>query len=241
MQCEHAQEFLSEYVFGDMDRALAVTLENHLSACKPCAEAVDGLRRLWVTLDEMPLVDPPASFHASLMERISRQETQATRPLTPLRLWKAVPALLAYAAAAVILLLGVEAVQVQRATLGPVGALLSIVRPVPPLQTQKADWMPNGQGGGVLTVTIQANKQVNGAASRHHFVLRLLRKSGTIIPGTKPSLTDGEVTSDQPTLLSVPLDFTPSEETDSLEITLTPADSSTQDGQTVSISLTPVR
>jgi hypothetical protein len=69
----------------------------------------------------------------------------------------------------------------------------------------------------------------------------LLRKSGTIIPGTKPSLTDGEVTSDQPTLLSVPLDFTPSEETDSLEITLTPADSSTQDGQTVSISLTPVR
>ena len=65
MKCEHAQEFLSEYVTGEMDRALAVSLENHLMVCAPCSETVEGLRRLWHTLDDMPVIEPPPSFHAA--------------------------------------------------------------------------------------------------------------------------------------------------------------------------------
>ena len=57
MQCDHAQEFVSEYVTGEMDQALAVTLENHLSACAACAGTVEGLRRLWTTLDQLPVVE----------------------------------------------------------------------------------------------------------------------------------------------------------------------------------------
>src|SRR5947209_2154263 len=126
MKCEHAQEFLSEYVTGEMDRALAVSLENHLAVCEPCTETVEGLRGLWLTLDDMPLIEPPASFHASLMDRIAAEQIREERAArAPIRVpaWRGVmqPRVFAYAAVAIVLLLGAELVQVQRAALGPLG------------------------------------------------------------------------------------------------------------------------
>ena len=229
MQCEHAQEFLSEYVTGDMDQALAVTLENHLRACEPCAEAVESLRRVWSTLDELPTIEPPATFHASLMERISadieRQERAAKAPVR-LPVWRAFvqPRSFAYAAAAVALILGAELVQVQRAALGPVGTILNIVRPAPVLQMHKVEWMPNDHNGGTLTVRIQAHAQANGAALRQHARIEVRHADGTPLQEPGPALKEGEVSSDQPASFAIPLTFTPRQNADVVDVTLSSND-----------------
>jgi anti-sigma factor RsiW len=240
MQCEHAQEFLSEYVTGEMDRALAVTLENHLTACNACTEAVEGLRQLWRTLDQMPTVEPPPTFHAALMERISLEQAQEQRAArAPVRApsWRRVfqPQVFAYAAVAVLLLVGAELVQVQRAALGPVGAIVSILHPAPLLSAQRVEWQPSGQGGGTMTVLLQAHSQVNGAIGRQHAHLQLQRKDGANIPGADTSFRDVDLNSDQPTLISFRLGFTPSAATDVLRVTLTSIDGSSDDRRTVDI------
>src|SRR5437016_832085 len=140
MQCEHAQEFISEYVTGEMDAALAVSLENHLNGCEACRDTVDGLRRLWTTLEQMPVVDPPPSFHAAVMKRISEEEKAAERAAAQRQrvpAWRGLlqPRSFAYAAVALIVLLSAELVQVQRAALGPLGLVLNVLHPVPLLRS----------------------------------------------------------------------------------------------------------
>ena len=244
MKCEHAQEFLSEYVTGEMDRALAVTLENHLSICAPCTETVEGLRSLWCTLDEMPVIEPPSSFHASVMERIAAEQIQEERAArAPIRVpaWRGLmqPRALAYAAAAIVLLLGAELVQVQRAALGPLGLVLNIVHPMPLLQTQKVAWAPNGQGGGILTVSLQAHAQINGAVTRRHVRVDLHRNTGAALGAAASISKDGEIRSDQTTVMELPLNFTPHSGTDALEISLTPLEPAVEDPQTVTLPLAP--
>jgi anti-sigma factor RsiW len=240
MKCEHAQEFLSEYVTGEMDRALAVTLENHLRACASCTNTVEDLRRLWSTLDEMPTIEPPASFHANLMERIAAEQVQEERTVKPpLRVpaWKSLmqPRFYAYAAVAIILILGTEFVQVQRAALGPLGLVLNVLHPAPPLQSEKVAWTSNGQGGGTLSVSLQAHAQVNGAITRRHAVVHLHHGSGASSPISK----HGEISSDQSVVIELPLNFTPRAGTDTLDVSVTPPDSTGEDAQTVSLPLAP--
>src|SRR5947209_1672150 len=83
MQCQHAHELFSEYVAGHLDRALTVTIDNHLSQCAGCREDVAGLRRVWTNLNEMPAVELPPFFHENLMHRLdaelTSQETTAAR------------------------------------------------------------------------------------------------------------------------------------------------------------------
>src|SRR5439155_22094021 len=77
MQCDHAQELFSDYVTGETDRALTVSIENHLAACKGCRETVEDLRQAWAMLDQMPVVEPPPLFHANLMSRLTEEQTEA--------------------------------------------------------------------------------------------------------------------------------------------------------------------
>jgi anti-sigma factor RsiW len=243
MQCEHAQEFLSEYVTGDMDRALAVSLENHLAACGSCSDAVAGLRSVWRTLDDAPVVEPPPAFHAALMQRIGEEQARsesAARLSRRAPVWRSLlqPRALAYAATVLVLLAGAEIVQVQRASLGPVGVLFSLLHPTAALRTQNVEWVPNGQGGGVLEVALQANAQANGATTRRHVHVRLLRQSGGPVPGAANASADGDLTSGQVLTLSMPLDITPSATTDTLSVTLSPTDGA-QDSETVSIPVGP--
>jgi hypothetical protein len=246
MQCEHAQEFISEYVTGEIDRALAVTLENHLSACAACTEAVDGLRRLWTTLDQLPLVEPPVSFHVTLMNRISAAQSKEERDAkSPVRvsvlrgLFQ--PRVFAYAAVALVLLLSAELVQVQRAALGPLGLVLNVLHPAPLLRTQKVEWVSSGQGGGSLNVSLQSHAQINGAVSQMHFHLELTGRAPTGAPNSRPATFDGEITSDNVTMIKIPLAYTPGDVGESVRLTLTPVDAGAEQGQTIVIPLAPAK
>jgi hypothetical protein len=246
MQCEHAQEFISEYVTGEMDRALAVTLENHLSACAACTEAVDGVRRLWTTLDQLPVVEPSPSFHVTLMERISAEQSREEREAkAPVRgsTWRGLfqPRVFAYAAVALVLLLSAELVQVQRAALGPLGLVLNVLHPAPLLRTQKVEWNPNGQGGGTLKVLLQSHAQVNGADNQMHFRLQLTGRTAMLSSNIRQAVFEGEITSDKVTVIEIPLTYTPVDEGESVRVTLTPVDAGAEQGQTIVIPLAPTR
>ena len=245
MQCEHAQEFISEYVTGEMDTALAVSLENHLNICPICQDMVDGLRLLWTTLDQLPTVDPPPAFHDLVMKRITDEEIAADRAAAPkprMPSWRALlqPRSLAYAAVLLVLLLSAELVQVQRAALGPLGLVMKLIHPVPLLQAQSVEWMPNGQGGGTLKVRLQAHARVNGAVQRLHYHLQLDRKDGAAAPiRAMNPYREGDLVSGLTAVAELPLNYTPSDNTDALTITLTPAESGSQESQTIPIPLSP--
>ena len=241
MKCEHAQEFLSEYVTGEMDRALAVSLENHLTVCAPCTETEEGLRRLWHTLDDMPVIEPPASFHTAVMDRIAAEQIQverASRPVVRVPAWRGLlqPRVFAYAAAAIVLLLGAELVQVQRAALGPLGLILNVVHPVPALQRQTVEWKSNGLGGGALMVSLRAHAQVNGAVTRRHVRVELRRPE---LVSATPVAIEADIDSERSTVLEMPLSFTPDSTLDTLTVSVSSAEAAVDETQTLSLPLAP--
>jgi len=250
MQCEHAQEFFSEYVSGEMDRALAVTLENHLNACNPCSETVDGLRQLWETLDRMPIVEPPASFHASLMDRLAAepivQKRSAGAEVSASRFGRQFQVrALAYAATIVVLLMGAEFVQVQRAALGPLGVLINVLHPAPVLSMQHVEWKTASVStgdydpvSGTLSVVLQAHAQVNGAVARDRVHVQVKHANGAITPETARAFKDGLLTSERPETFTIPLVAAPHPETDVVEVTVTPFDGATPESRTVTIPIT---
>jgi hypothetical protein len=142
MQCETAQEHFSDYISQELDRAMTLSLENHLHACGRCQEEVAALRRAWTALDALPMVEPPMFFHENLMSRLSAEQAQVEEAAVARRAvwdWRALfrPRQLAYGAVALVLFLtGAEVVQTQRAGLGPVGWVVSLFRPA------KAVWSP---------------------------------------------------------------------------------------------------
>jgi len=244
MQCNHAQEFFSEYVTGDMDRALVIPLENHLASCSECRETVDGLRSVWATLDAMPLVEPPSNLHANLMQRIATEQTIQERDLIlPRRkfAWRGMfqARNLAYAAAALVLLVGVEWIQVQRAALGPLGWISTTTpRPTPLLETSRVQWMPDGQGGGTLSIRLQAHAHPDGSENRLRYQLQLVRKDGQGDPALRQAVRTGVITSQQPTIVSLPLSITPNDGVNTLSVILTNAEG-TGENETVAIPLSP--
>ena len=59
MKCEEAGELFSEYICGDMEGALSVSLEHHLSGCIDCRQAVaDVSRRFGVLSMRWRLLNP---------------------------------------------------------------------------------------------------------------------------------------------------------------------------------------
>jgi len=208
MQCQHAQELFSDYVAGQTDRALSVTLDNHLAACDRCRDEVAGLRRTWDTLDRIPDVDLPAYFHENLMSRLDAERVQAEeaalrkRALWDWRLLFRPRPLAAAAAALVVLLASVEVVQTQRAELGPIGWVRSLIHPAPPildLQTARTEWLP-GASGGMLVVHLRPAAETSGRANLLSFRLTAA--------GHPEIMAQGNLTSDQETVLSMPLSET---------------------------------
>jgi hypothetical protein len=70
MRCERAQELFSEYNEGNIQTALRVPLEDHLSTCDSCRTEMEGLRKIWTMLDTAPVIEPPADFRAVVWRRI---------------------------------------------------------------------------------------------------------------------------------------------------------------------------
>src|SRR5258708_5911317 len=77
MKCETAQELFSDYCEGALQRAMTLTLENHLGECSLCRSEVEGLKIVWATLDAAEVIDPPANFRETVWAKIAAHEEQA--------------------------------------------------------------------------------------------------------------------------------------------------------------------
>ncbi|HLK56114.1 MAG TPA: zf-HC2 domain-containing protein [Chthonomonadaceae bacterium] len=213
MNCKNATELLSDYVSGQLDRALTVSLENHLADCANCRKEAEGLRWTWSVLDDAPSVETPPFFHENLMSRIAADTAQAEaetarkRALWDWRNWFQVRSL-AYAAASVILLLvlmgGLHAVHASFDPIGPLLKLFSRPAPVLELQTGYYDWVPDAQGHGALEIHLQARPKADGSLNILHYHVNL---AGA--PRGSASALDAAVTSEKESTLRVPLNAPP--------------------------------
>jgi hypothetical protein len=232
MQCDHAQELFSDYVTGEIDRALTVSIENHLAVCKDCRETVGDLRQAWAMLDQMPVVEPPPLFHATLMGRLAEEQaqavTEAARPAVHWD-WRALfrPRALAFAATILILLMaGAEVVQTQRAALGPLGWMMNLFRPAPSaLQTARAEWVPDPvTGGGRITVYLKAKPVSVVAPTRYSYRLYLETQRKEPVASVEAPRREGEVSSETETTITWHSEMPPSDPSTALKIELSPAD-----------------
>lgn len=245
MQCQFAQELFSDSISDALDRAQKVSLDNHLSVCPDCREQVAGLRRVWTSLETLPVVEPPKFFHENIMDRIAieaAKEQEAKQASKSAGFdWHSlfrVRSLAAVMALVVLLLGGVEAVQTQRGSLGPLGAIAQgisslFAKPAPreapallSLQTAKAAWVPGGEnGGGSLTITLRANPLGNGARNEINFQV--------MQAGNPAPLASGVVTSTADKAAAIALPNPPAP--DSISVTLTAPNTSRTATQTIAL------
>ncbi len=73
MNCEEIKGLLSEYVDGALDQKTKALVDEHLSACKDCAEELASLKALVNELGSLESVAPPGDFLAQLHERMERR------------------------------------------------------------------------------------------------------------------------------------------------------------------------
>jgi hypothetical protein len=210
MQCKQAQELFSDHLAGQLDPALNVTLENHVRACETCRAEIAGLRRIWSSLDALPTVEPPPFFHDNLMHRINMEQDKAAEAAQRSGWnWRAIfqPRSPVFAAALLIIaLLGMGELHVQHASLDPIGAIWRLLSPpkapaVPGLETARAEWHPNGQGGGTLTLYLQAQPGTTVSVDSVNY--RVALKKHTVTE------SDLSVTADHETTASISLDSRP--------------------------------
>lgn len=224
MHCKQAQELFSDHLAGQLDPALNVSLENHERSCAACRAELAGLRRVWSELDALPSVEPPPFLHDNLMHRIGiEQEKMAETQRRNGWNWRALfqPRSPVFAAAMLLLLamLGMGGLHVQHASLDPLGALWHLVSPKSTTSsaiTARAEWHPSPQGGGSLTLYVQA--QPGTVASIH----ALNYSAG----GSKHVVPEGDtaIPSDHETTLTIPMESRPASD---LTLTVTPPDNST--------------
>ena len=81
MQCEKAQELISEYVDARLDDSLRTIFEAHLAACATCRVKTDLLNRTNQLFASLPQVEPPVGFTTRLRAHV---QEEATKP----NLWK---------------------------------------------------------------------------------------------------------------------------------------------------------
>jgi len=209
MKCDYAQELFSDYIMGETDRAITVSLENHLTECAPCREIVAGLRQVWTALDDMPVEEPPLYFHENLMHRLDAERAAAEDAAARKRAvwdWRALfrPRALAYAAIALVVVLTGAGVA-QQAGLNPFAGLLHRSRPAVAapvtLQTASAEWKPDASGSGTVIVHLQARPMPDGRVNTLFCQVKL--------SGYKGVAAQGLISSEKPTDLSLPMSALP--------------------------------
>jgi len=207
MQCQHAYELFSDYIAADIDRALLVSLENHLAGCRNCREEVDGLRRVWGALDELPSAEPQPFLHENIMSRLEAERIrveEASQRKRAIWDWRLLfrPRALALASAIIVLVLtGAHVTQpaVGARFFDPLGWLLSVCRPAaqpvaPEFQSGRADWLAGPQGGGTLVVRLKAASDAHGSIAYE-----------CSLGGSRSVLLKGRMASSQETTVNVRL------------------------------------
>ncbi|CCW35817.1 Putative zinc-finger [Chthonomonas calidirosea] len=179
MQCQDALELFSDYVSGDMDKALQAAFEAHLQQCPSCREGMQGFRQVWADLDRLPSVEPPPSLHERILAKLDEKPLQRQQPKlfgSWQLLWR--PQVLAAAALVLIVLLaGLQFTPVRHAALGLPDRLFGWLHPVrkPMLPQPTVVWQANENGqGGYLEVQFQVPATESKDAVLH-FTIALVR------------------------------------------------------------------
>src|SRR5437016_12815472 len=108
MQCDRAIDLFSDYCEGTLERAMQLTLENHIEGCAPCRYEVSDLSNTWATLDSAPRIEPPSDFRQRVWGLIESAEHSAHRKPARTFDWRSLlsrRALAWTAAAALVLIL----------------------------------------------------------------------------------------------------------------------------------------
>jgi hypothetical protein len=78
MRHEQVQDYLSAYIEGSLDSAIAAAIENHVRECDTCAREETTVRAVFRALDDPALyIAPPPMFHADVMRRVRLQQSGA--------------------------------------------------------------------------------------------------------------------------------------------------------------------
>ena len=233
MQCQFAQELFSDHIADALDRAQKVSLDNHLAECADCREQVAGLRDVWAALDTLPVMEPPKFFHENIMDRLAMEAAKEQEAKESAKSagfdWKSLfrARSLAFGAAALILLLGsLEAVQTQRSAMGPFGwvaGLFAKPAPAAPISIKNAQaiWVADGENGGSLNITLR----VSGSANLLNYTVTQA--------GNSASLASGNVAPDRDKIIKIQMPALPAP--DSLSIKITDSDSTRSAAQTLTL------
>jgi anti-sigma factor RsiW len=73
MKCEDVSKELIQYLDRRASSADRHEVEEHLAACLACHARAEELRKLWVVLDEVPIVEPSLGFDARMRARIAEE------------------------------------------------------------------------------------------------------------------------------------------------------------------------
>ncbi len=84
MKCGKIRELFSSYLESAMDGRQSAEFEEHLAGCADCRAAYERVNATVMMLEEIPEVEPPADFHATVMARV--QEARRAAP-QPVRWW----------------------------------------------------------------------------------------------------------------------------------------------------------
>jgi len=219
MKCAKARDLFSSYLESEMDVPTSLQFEQHLAECHKCKADYDRMNAAVMMLDEMPEVEVPADFHASVMARV--EQLRGTTP-SPVKWWQIdwqhvftlrVPA---RAAALAVVALLVVAVLAQ---VTPVGTgvmnllglqrvsqkLVTVQEPetAPSWQLKSGDAVYDMRGSGLMIgVTSQVEE------SGRIYALRLQSRSAEpveFVVQTGERQYDGSVVRNQDSIIHVPV------------------------------------
>lgn len=106
MRCEQVRQKLDAYAANELTAGVRQQVENHLTMCDACRQAVDRQQELAALLRGVPAPPVPQGFRARVMTAAQDRLAARKRPIpafaTPWRWWTSVPVPMRLAAAAVL-------------------------------------------------------------------------------------------------------------------------------------------
>src|ERR1700704_2007936 len=73
MSCGRMEEKIVGYVDGRLKEGERLEMEKHLSRCAPCQLRVNEFRAVNVLLDELPMIEPSATFDVRVNARVAAE------------------------------------------------------------------------------------------------------------------------------------------------------------------------
>ncbi len=193
MQCEQIQSNFSALQEDQLDAAMKLKVEGHISDCKSCNDVWESFKTTWTALEAIPMVEAPIFLHARIMDSIEF-DTKSSEPwyslfISRLKLLVKQPmAVGATACALIAAMVGYKIANTQQASLAP--SLFSHSQAMG-IAAAKADWMPTHNG--TLEVIVTANNAGSGDVIGKLTLIRLMPDNlTTVVNSAKVDLTRGE-------------------------------------------------